>query len=210
MSDPFIGEIRLYGFNFNPRGWLFCSGTLLAISQNSTLFSLLGTTYGGDGRTTFALPDLRGRAAMSKGRHPGSFFDWRIGQEAGTETHTMTIPEMPVHAHAASFTATSAGGMSVNLAATTEAGDSATPSAGAYLATATPPNPGPDKPEQIYKSNPTAGTTVDLGGVATAGESGGGTVMVNVNGGSKAFSIIQPVLTLNYCMATVGIYPPRS
>jgi microcystin-dependent protein len=211
MSDPFIGEIRLFGFNFNPRGWSFCAGALLPISTNSTLFSLLGTTYGGDGRTTFALPDLRGRAAMSKGRHPGSFFDWRIGQIAGSETHTLTLPELANHSHSATFTSSGGGGTTVELAATTEAGDSETPSAGAYLAAATPPNAASaDRPEKIYKASATSGTTVALGGVTVASSGSGGTVTVGTTGNNTNFSIIQPILAMNYCMAMEGLYPARS
>ncbi len=99
MSDPFIGEIRMFGFNYNPRYWAYCSGGLLPISQNPTLYSLLGNMYGGDGRTTFALPDLRGRAPMSKGRHPGSLFDYRQGEFGGAETNTLTTAQMPAHSH---------------------------------------------------------------------------------------------------------------
>lgn len=208
MSDPFIGEIRLFGFNFNPRGWALCSGALLSIAQNSTLFSLFGTTYGGDGRTTFALPDLRGRAAMNKGRHPGSFFDWRMGQKTGTETHTLTIPELASHSHFASFTATGgSASTTVTFAATTEDADIDKPSTNSYLALGKSGRSNVN----IYKASPTAASTVDLGGVTvTGGKGGGGTVTVGANGGSAAFSIIQPVLALNYCLAIVGLYPPRS
>lgn len=210
MSDPFIGEIRLFGFNFAPRNWGFCAGALLPIASNTTLFSLLGTTYGGDGRTTFALPDLRGRTPMSKGRHPGSFYDWRMGQQAGSETHTLTIPELTNHSHTATFTASGGGSSTVEFAATTDAGDSAAPSAGAYLAKAQPPGGGADKPEQIYQSAPSAGSMVNLGGVTVTSSGGGGNVTIDANGGSHAFSLIQPVLAMNYCIAMEGVYPPRS
>lgn len=209
MSDPFIGEIGLFGFNFNPRGWYLCNGALLSIAQNSTLFSLLGTQYGGDGRTTFALPDLRGRVAFAKGRHPGSLYDWRMGQVGGAETHTLTIPEMAQHSHSASFTPTGIA-TGLTLKATTESGDSASPSNGAYLATPLPPGGGPDKPEQIYKTSPSGSSLVNLGGVVDNGSTVGGTITVNNNGASKAFSIIQPSLTMNYCLAHTGLYPPRS
>lgn len=96
--DPFIGQIIMFGGNFAPRGWAFCDGQLLAISQNTALFSILGTTYGGDGRTTFGLPDLRGRVAMHAGNGPG-LSDRRLGAKAGTQTTTLTVNEMPPHNH---------------------------------------------------------------------------------------------------------------
>src|SRR5439155_18983562 len=101
MSEPFLGEIRLFGFNFAPRGWAFCQGQLLPIAQNTALFSLLGTTYGGNGQTTFALPDLRGRVAVGFGQGPGlSNID--LGQVSGAETATLTQAQMPAHGHLAS------------------------------------------------------------------------------------------------------------
>jgi microcystin-dependent protein len=106
MSDPFLGEIRMFGFNFAPRGWAFCAGQLLPISQNSALFSLLGTIYGGDGRTTFALPDLRGRVPTNFGTGPG-LSPYTIGQRTGAETHTMTVAEMPAHGHTGAIKASS-------------------------------------------------------------------------------------------------------
>lgn len=201
MSDPFIGEIRLFGFNFNPRGWVFCSGALMAISTNSTLFSLLGTTYGGDGRTTFGLPDLRGRTPLNKGRHPGSLYDWRMGQKAGQENHTLTIPEMPVHSHGATFAGTGTGS-TAKLEASVGPATQATPTDGSYLAVNMD---GRNLGQKIYRVNAGSGTVALGGGGASTG-----TVTVNNNGSSQAFSIIQPTLALNYCMASVGIYPPRS
>ena len=104
MSDPFIGEIRMFGGNFAPLGWAFCNGAVMAIAQNEALFSLIGTTYGGDGQTTFNLPDLRGRLPV----HQGSGFV--IGQAAGTETVTLTVNQMPQHTHAVTGRATATAG----------------------------------------------------------------------------------------------------
>lgn len=98
MSEPFIGEIRLFGFNFAPRGWALCDGQLLDIASHSALFSLLGTTYGGDGRTTFGLPDLRGRVAVHKGSGPG-LTTRNMGQKAGAETVTLNVNQIPPHRH---------------------------------------------------------------------------------------------------------------
>lgn len=100
MSEPYIGEIRMTGYNFAQRGWAFCDGQLLSISSNTALFSILGTIYGGDGRTTFGLPDLRGRVPFHAGQHLGS--SYRLGQRGGEERHTLTVPEMPNHNHTAS------------------------------------------------------------------------------------------------------------
>jgi microcystin-dependent protein len=99
MSEPFVAEIRIFAGNFAPRGWAFCNGQLLPVSQNTALFSLIGTTYGGDGRTTTALPNLQGRAPMHPGRGPGLTAK-RLGQRGGVETVTLTEAQMPNHHHA--------------------------------------------------------------------------------------------------------------
>ncbi|MEM9305328.1 MAG: tail fiber protein [Pseudomonadota bacterium] len=98
MSEPFLAEIRIVGFNFAPRGWAFCDGQILPINQNQSLYSLLGTTYGGDGRTSFALPDLRGRTPIHVGQSNGGA-DHKLGQKSGEETHTLTTAEIPQHTH---------------------------------------------------------------------------------------------------------------
>lgn len=98
MSEPFIAEIRIFAGNFAPRGWAFCNGQLLPVSQNTALFSLIGTTYGGDGRSTTALPNLEGRAPMHPGRGPG-LTSRRLGERGGVETVTLTEAQMPSHTH---------------------------------------------------------------------------------------------------------------
>lgn len=103
MSEPFLAEVRMVGFNFAPRGWAFCDGQILPINQNQSLYSLLGTTYGGDGRTTFALPDLRGRTPIHTGRSDGGQ-EHRLGSKSGEETHTLSATEMPQHTHVAQAT----------------------------------------------------------------------------------------------------------
>lgn len=100
--DPFIGQIVMFGGNFAPRGWAFCNGQLLAIAQNSALFSILGTIYGGDGRTTFGLPELRGRAAVHAGGSSGPGLTNRpLGSRGGSQTNTLTTNNMPSHNHVA-------------------------------------------------------------------------------------------------------------
>jgi len=98
MSEPFVGEIRMFAGNFAPRGWAFCDGQLLAVSQNDALFSLFGTIYGGDGRTTFGLPDLRGRIPVHAGTGPG-LSPRSLGAKQGTENETLTTNQLPAHAH---------------------------------------------------------------------------------------------------------------
>jgi len=129
-QECFIGEVRMFAGNFAPRNWAFTDGQLLAISQNTALFSILGTTYGGDGRTTFALPDLRGRTAIHVGHGPG-LTNRRLGEKLGTETNTLTANELPAHSHP--------------LQATTAAGDSNVPT-GRLLAD--------DGSDRIYASGP--------------------------------------------------------
>jgi microcystin-dependent protein len=98
MSEPFLGEIRMVGFNFAPRGWALCNGEILPIAQNTALFSLLGTTYGGNGQTTFALPNLMGRAPLHQGQGPG-LTPRTLGESSGEENHTLITNEMPAHNH---------------------------------------------------------------------------------------------------------------
>lgn len=98
MTEPFLGEIRLFPYNFAPRGWAFCQGQILPIAQNTALFSLLGTTYGGNGQTTFALPDLRGRVPNSSGQGPG-LSSYTLGEQGGVETVSLIAQQMPTHNH---------------------------------------------------------------------------------------------------------------
>src|ERR1700755_2648639 len=98
MAEPFLGQIQQFGFNFAPRGWAFCNGQLMSIAQNSALFSLLGTMYGGDGVTTFGLPDMRGRASLHFGQGNG-LSNYTQGQQAGVESVTLITAQMPMHNH---------------------------------------------------------------------------------------------------------------
>lgn len=107
--EPFIGQIIMFGGNFAPRGWALCDGQLLAISQNQALFSILGTTYGGDGRTTFALPDLRGRTPVHEGQGPG-LSNIRLGERGGNETTTLSVANLPPHGHTNIIPANDQGG----------------------------------------------------------------------------------------------------
>ena len=119
MADPFVAEIRIFPFNFAPRGWAWCDGQILPLSQNTALFSLLGTTYGGNGKSNFALPDLQGRAPMHPGQGPGLSLH-ALGETGGSETVTLLESEIPAHAH--------------SLRAATDIADLQTPSAARVLA----------------------------------------------------------------------------
>jgi microcystin-dependent protein len=154
QQEGFIGEIRMFAGNFAPRSWALCNGQLLPIAQNQALFSILGTTYGGDGRTTFALPDLRGRVPISAGQGPG-LTDKRLGQQGGQETVTLNANQMPVHNHSAVINADSSVATSDqprgalparNAAATPQYGENAT--ATLNTATVTVNNAGGSQPHE--------------------------------------------------------------
>lgn len=176
MSSPFVAEIRIFPFNFPPRGWAFCDGQLLSISQNTALFSLLGTMYGGDGKSNFALPGLQGNAAMHRGTGPGlSTRDQ--GEVSGTTSVTLLTSELPLHTH--TFGGSVAGG-----------GDSQTPVASIWAQV-----PG-RAAVNLYNAGPATGA-VNPNALA-------------VTGGSLPHNNMQPYLTLNFCIALQGIFPPRS
>lgn len=170
MADPFLGEIRMMGFNFPPQGWAKCDGATLNITQNQALYSLLGTRYGGDGRTTFCLPDLRGRVPLHRGN------GYTIGQKGGMEQVTLTADTIPAHNHTA--------------LGTTAAGDAFKPANTRSLATSS------DSGDPIY------GSALALAPMNAK--------VIAATGGGQPHNNMQPSLTINFCIATVGIYPPRS
>ncbi len=192
--EPFIAEIIMFGGNFAPRGWAFCDGQLLAIAQNTALFSLLGTTYGGDGRTTFALPDLRGRTPVHPGNGPG-LQNWKLGQRKGTETNTLNLLQLPAHGHAL---ATGTVGGTVNIGVNEDDPGADSP-VGKTLGTTSSGN-------IIYNSaGPSAGEF--LGGVSHSLALGG---MSANTGSNQPINNIQPSLGINYIIALQGIFPSRS
>lgn len=185
--DPYLGDVSIFAGNFAPRGWAFCDGTLLPISSNSALFSILGTIYGGDGRTTFALPDLRGRAPIGP-RHGPGLRDYKLGAKGGQELHTLTISEIPAHSHAA--TATS------KLYGQNSPGDDDTLGAGASIAS------GSTSGSEIFSSE-APNTEMNTSSVQTS------TIILN-QGGNLSHNNMQPYIAVNYIIALVGIYPSRS
>ena len=184
--EPLIGQVMLFAGNFAPRGWAFCEGQLLAISANTTLFSILGTTYGGDGRTTFALPDLRGRVPIGPGTGPG-LTTRKLGQRGGVEDVTLNVLNMPSHSHLAQTTA--------HLNGQSAPGDDDVLGPNVVLAS------GSGTSSEIYSSSP-ANTTLGNSISAT-------TTMTNT-GGSQSHENMQPFLAVNYIIALIGVYPSRS
>jgi len=203
--EPFIGFIAAFGFSYAPRGWSMCAGQLLAIGQNSALFSLLGDFYGGDARTVFGLPELRGRVPMGYGQSPGLPL-FKIGIRIGSTTQTLGLLELPAHTHTATVGGGS-GGVTGNLLASQENGENERPEVGDLLAASFKARGDLNK---NYVSPEHAGATVPLGGLTVQGGIGGITVANANTGGSQPFSIMQPSLAINYCIALLGIYPPRN
>jgi microcystin-dependent protein len=190
MTDPFIGQITAFGFNFAPRGWAQCNGQLMPVAQNTALFSLLGTTYGGDGRTTFALPDLRGRVPINYGTGPG-LSTYQIGQRSGIEYVTLNALEMPSHSHNVSVSSIAATlkGLADEADGTNVTGASlANPESGA-----------------IY-----SGDAPDTAMHADSIQVTGGDVTLAPTGGSQPHMNMQPFLVVNWCIALLGLFPSRN
>jgi len=180
MSTPFLSEIRLMAFSYAPKGWALANGQTLPINQNQALFSLLGTTYGGNGQTTFALPDLRSRVPI----HMGSGFT--LGQKGGEENHTLIMSEMTQHIHFMRGDGTTAATSNVN-----------TPAAGSSLGqTIGVPNQGSNFAANIYSTNSQNANLAPQ----TVGNAGG----------SQPHSNQQPYLVISFCIALQGIFPSQN
>ena len=173
MADPFVAEIRIFPFNFAPKGWAFCNGQFMPISQNTALFSLLGTTYGGNGKSTFALPDMEGNAPMHPGQGPGlSLHD--LGETGGSQTVSLIESEIPSHSH------------SLNAV-------------GGFNGTNNDPtNEVPAKGDAGLLPYTPSGSSLLMAFQAIAPA-----------GGDQPHNNMQPYLTLNFCIALQGVFPPR-
>jgi microcystin-dependent protein len=182
MSNPFIGELRLFGGNFAPIGWAFCQGQLLPIDQNDALYALIGTTFGGDGITTFGLPDLQGRVVIGQGQGPG-LSSYVVGQKSGTETVTLTTGQLPSHNH--TLTA-------YNTPATT-----ASPAGGV------PATTGKSVPNQANNSLFYASASVPNATTFPADT-------IQNSGGNQPHENMAPFLVINYIIALEGVFPSRN
>ena len=189
MAEPFLGEIKMVGFNFAPSGWKLCNGQIIAISQNQALFALIGTTYGGDGVQTFALPNLQGRVPIHQGTGAG-LSTYVMGQSSGVENVTVTTSQLPSHQHGLSSA-------NAKLGAYDGPGNQASPagnvpaieSTGSSLNYSDAPNTDP-----AFKS---------LGGFGTGAATG-------LTGSNVPVSVVQPYLCVNFVIAMVGIFPSRN
>lgn len=180
MSEPFLGEIKLISWNYPPKGWAFCNGQLMPIAQNQALFSLLGTVYGGDGRVTFGLPDLRGRSQL----HMGAGFT--IGQKGGEEFHTLLASEMPTHNHVLNGDAATAATSNTN-----------TPAAGNSLG------------QTIGAQSQGSSFAISIYSTAAPNATMAPQTVTNT-GGSQPHENRQPFLVLNAIIALQGIFPSRN
>ena len=181
MSEPFIAEIILFGGNFAPRSWMYCHGQLLPIAQNTAFFSLVGTTYGGDGRTTFGVPELRGRSAMHAGTGPG-LTPRKLGTKTGTSDNTLTTQNLASHNHLATAK------LKANSGASNQK---------------TPVNNYPGVADGSDKNFSSDAPDSDAGGQSVA-------VAVNNTGQNLPVNNLQPYLGLNYIICSQGIYPSRN
>ena len=185
MSEPFLGQIEIFAFGFPPKGWTLCNGQIMSIAQNQALFSLLGTTYGGNGTTTFALPDLRSRLPNGFGQMTAGPY-YNLGQNAGEEQHTLISTEMPSHNHFLMADST-----------TTGANNGGTPSSASVLGnSAGSISTGSTFTTQMYSSRSFNNTLAPQ--------------VIGLNGGGQPHENRMPYLVLNFCIAINGVFPSRN
>lgn len=182
MTQPYIAQVQIFGFNFAPRDWAFCNGALLAIAQNQALFSLVGTSYGGNGQTTYALPNLQDRTVMNIGQAPG-LSSYALGQPSGEPEVTLLTSQIPSHRHTVS-TKGAANPADFNLA----------PQQNYWIGTR---EGGREKADALFTPDPTPGSSF-------------ASQVISVTGGSFEHQNEQPYLGMNFCIALYGIFPSRN
>ena len=206
MSDPFVGEIRMVGFNFAPVGWALCAGQTMPILQNQALFALLGTFYGGNGTTTFQLPDMQGRSPVGVGQGR-RLSDIVIGEKAGAENATLTTNNMPQHTHAATVTGGGAVTGQVSIPATTSTTTGTlggTPGPTTILG---PNLASGGRPGELYSTATDGATTLKPFNVNL--QASAPSVQNSVAGGNLPFSLRNPYLGINFIIALQGVFPSR-
>ena len=200
--DPFVGQVSIFGFIFPPKGWAFCQGQLLPLSQNIALFSILGTSYGGNGVSTFALPNLQGKAAVGAGQGPG-LSAYSLGDTGGQAAVALQSPQMPSHRHAfvASTSAATAPSPQGNMLARAARPVVHAAEAPAEMEVAAPgpaPAPAPTEIDANFYSENAANARTALAGGA-----------IGASGGNQPHNNMQPYLALNFCIALQGVMPQR-
>lgn len=204
MEESYLGVIQALGFQFAPTNWGYCNGTLIAVSQNQALYSLLSNAFGGDGRVSFALPDLQGRTPIGQGRGPGQEI-WQLGEKTGQVTNTLSQYELPPHTHTHSYSGS--GGSSVSVAVAKHPGTTQTPEDGDFIGM---PGSALGAQGNLYVSPGDVTSTASIGGVSGSGGFDNASLSIDQTGQGRAFSIMQPSLVVNYCICMQGYYPSRS
>jgi len=184
MAEPFLAEIRMFGFNFAPRGWAKCDGQILPINQNQSLYALLGTTYGGDGRTTFALPDLRSRTPAHPDFLSGAPQSINLGEKKGAESHQLDMLEMPAHNHTVTATGDQGSDNSINSVPADRATNTFASQA---------------RGDAAFYNDDTSTNLVSMDATTLTSA-----------GASSAHNNMQPSLTINFCIAITGLFPSRN
>ncbi|WP_129139168.1 phage tail protein [Modicisalibacter coralii] len=204
MDESYLGVIQALGFQFAPRNWGYCSGALISITQYQALFSLLGDTFGGDARTVFGLPDLRGRAPIGQFQGTG-LTDWHMGQMPGQEYTTLTQLELPAHTHTHAYAG--GGSNSVSVAVAKHPGTNQAPDDGDYIGM---PANSLSAQGFLYVPSGDVTSTANIGGVSGGGGFDNNALTINDTGQGQPFPIVQPSLVVNYCICMQGLYPSRS
>lgn len=218
MSDPFIGEIKMFAGNYAPVGYALCFGQALTVQQNQALYAIIGTTYGGNGNPNFNLPDMRGRVPVGTGTLTGdntaSNYTVNVGQKGGQLNTTLTVANLPAHNHAATFTPTGQSAVNVSVNVGTSSGAAmVNPSAnGTVYLTAVQAKTASDEPVSfsgLYTSADPGSGAAKLGGVQVSGNAAAGTIAVGNTGANAPFTNAQPFQGVSFIIALQGLWPSR-